>query len=137
MKGDGKFKWWCARNEDDEYYHGPRETRDEIIALGMAKLDDGETETFHIMECDKSMVTYSGVDDADIANTVIEDLSEGNPECWGEDGYDDAWSDLEISDLASAIKSAIETWLDKTPATTFSIGNCRTDEIINIKDQRA
>lgn len=137
MKGDGNFKWWCARNEDDEYYHGPRATREEIIALGMAELDDGETEQFYIMEFDKSMVTYTGVDEQDIAQNVIEGLSEGNPECWGEDGSEDAWSDLEVSDLAAAIKSAIETWLDKAPADTWYIGNCRTDEVINIKEHRA
>lgn len=125
-KGNGVFKWWTALNEDDEYYHGPFATKAEAIAKGMAEYgNDEDHQRFFVMECDHTVATYTGVAEDGLVERIIEELGEGNCECWGEDGWDDAWTSDELKSLERALAATISGWLEANPATTWSVGDCR------------
>lgn len=136
--GNGVFKWWTALNEDDEYYHGPFGSKEEAIAKGMAEYGgDTDHDRFFVMECDKSICTYGGIDERDLADQITESIAEGNEMCWGEDGWDNAWSEPAMASLADALKFTISGWLESNPAHTFMIANTRVSEKIDIVAAKA
>lgn len=137
-KGNGVFKWWMALYEDDEHYHGPYDTREEVISAGILEFgDDEDNGRFHIMECDKSVVVYGGIDEDDLALTIGESIAEANEMCWGEDGWDGAWSEAQTKALGQALKFTIAGWLQDNPARTWSVGQTRQYEAIDIKAAKA
>lgn len=132
-KGNGVFKWWMCLNEDDGYYHGPYESKAEAISAGLAEYgEDDDHERFFVMECDKTKVVYGGVDEADLAEQTAESIAEANEMCWGEDGWDDAWSPEQMASLADALKATISGWVDANPAHTSMVGAARECEQIDI-----
>lgn len=136
-KTNGVFKWWTALNEDDEYYHGPFATKADAIAKGMAEYGgDEDHPRFFVMECDHTVATYSGVSEEALVERIIDELGEGNCECWGEDGWDDAWSGEQLKSLEQALAATISGWLDANPASTWSVGDCRVCEKIDLKTGR-
>ncbi|WP_312412011.1 hypothetical protein [Shinella sp.] len=126
--GDKNFKWWFADSEDAEFYRGPFDTREDAIAAGESELDGYP---FHIVEADKTVMS-SYVDGEEYAEKIMEDLTERNEECWGEDGPDDPWGEYSNPhrSLGNAIERAVADWLEAHPGKTWSFHEMRNGETI-------
>lgn len=125
--GDGNFRWYVARSEEDETWPGPYANRDEAV-LGGRKEYDGDQ--FIVAECDHSVVAPV-FDESIIAETVIEIIGDNNEECWTEDfGPEDWWSADAIKALEATLNDAVTTWLKAHPAKTRALDSMRNIETI-------
>lgn len=125
--GDGKFKWYVGRGVEPECYDMSCDSREEAIQTGRVEYHHIDGEGFTVVEADKSVI--SNVFNAShIVEIILDDLIDNNPECWGEDGPDDPWTEKELRDLERRIKGAVGTWLRKHPADTWSFGRQRNEE---------
>lgn len=123
--GDKIFKWYVADSIDAELFHSKHDTREEALAEGYGVFAD---EPFVLIEADKAVVKPTFNSDW-VVETILNELEENNPECWGEDGVDDGWGTTD--NLRDAIEKAVADWLEDDPPRTFSIDECRTTEGFN------
>lgn len=126
--GDKNFKWWTADSEDAEVYQGPYSSREEAIGAGE---DNYDGEDFYVVEADK-MVIASNIHGEDYAEKILEDLTERNEDCFGEDGPGDPWAEYgnPVRSLGMAIESAVKVWLAVNPGKTWCFDTTRNGEII-------
>lgn len=123
--GDNIYKWYVASSFDDEVYAGKYDDRESALASAKAEYGDAP---FVLIEADKTVVKPT-VRPGFFIDQILEDLEEGNPECWGEDGADGAWGDLGALD--KAIEKAVADWLLAHPPKTFAVDQFRTIEGFN------
>lgn len=123
--GDKNFKWYVADSVDAEQFHSKHDTREEAIKEGYGVYGD---DPFVLIEADGSVVKPNFNVDW-VVDTILEDLDENNPECWSEDGSEDAWQNIPA--LAASIEKAVEDWLIANPPRTFCVDEFRATEFFN------
>ncbi|MBO9194362.1 hypothetical protein J5277_09615 [Rhizobium sp. 16-449-1b] len=133
--GDKNFKWWVSDSEDAEIFQGPYDSRGDAIQVGNSDFDG---EAFYIVEADKTVMS-AYVDGEAYAAMIMDDLSERNEECFGEDGPDDPWAgyDKPHRSLGNAIEQAVSTWLAAHPGKTWSFHEMRNGEYVTPAAQAA
>lgn len=126
--GDKIFRWWVADSEDAEIFQGPYDDRDTAIQVGE---EYHEGLPFYIVEADKTVMS-SFIDGEAYAEQIMEDLTERNEECWGEDGPDDPWGEYDNPhrSLGNAIEGAVSDWLAAHPGKTWTFHEMRNGEAI-------
>lgn len=109
MAGDGVFRWYWQTGTGDcpETYQGPCDTRDEAIAT--ARSDDGIAFGFVIVEADREVPRC----DIFQADRVLDDYTESNEECWGEDGADVQCTSAQERDLEAMLAATFDAWFKK------------------------
>ncbi|MBB5664778.1 hypothetical protein GGE68_002975 [Rhizobium leguminosarum] len=125
---DKNFKWWVSDSEDAEIFSGPYDSREEAIHVGTGDYDRAP---FYIVEADKTVMS-AYVDGEAYAERIMEDLTERNEECFGEDGPDDPWAEYDKPhrSLGNAIEQAVSDWVAAHPGKTWSFHEMRNGEYI-------
>ncbi|WP_313666135.1 hypothetical protein [Shinella sp.] len=123
--GDKVFKWYVAESMESELFHSVHDTREEALAEGYGVFSD---DPFVLIEADKTVVKPTFNSDW-VVETIITELEENNPECWSDDGAEDAWGTT--ANLRDAIEKAVADWLEDDPPRTFCIDECRSIEGLN------
>jgi hypothetical protein len=129
MAGNGEFKWYWADSEDAERWHGAEDSREAAIQAARGEL--GNDESFWICEADKSVMT-ANFNAEHIAERIMDDLIEGNEECWTDDfEMDKVWPDEKPeAELANGLRDLVESWLERFPGKTWCFGDTRYVEKI-------
>ncbi len=120
------WKWYCSNNE--EFYHGEFETREEAIAVGFEHY--GGEGTLYILEARHDEPTTDIFD----FDRILEDYSEKNEEHWGEDG--EPLADIKFKDrrhLEETLAAVLRRYLAKNDALrSWSFTQSRNCESINM-----
>ncbi|MDO3431153.1 hypothetical protein QWJ46_00500 [Rhizobium sp. CBN3] len=123
--GDKIFKWCVADSIDADVFHSRHDTREDALKEGYGVYDK---DPFVLIEADRSVVKPNFHADW-LIETLLEQLEEGNQECWGDDGADGAWQDIPA--LERLLQEAVAKWLVDHPPKTFCVDEFRTTEFFN------
>lgn len=120
------WKWYCSNNE--EFYHGEFDTREQAIAVGFDHF--GGEGTLYIIEARHSPLTCDVFD----FDRIVEDFAERNEEHWGEDN--EPLSDIKFKDqriLEQDLADVLRRYLAKNDALrSWAFTETRNREEINM-----
>lgn len=121
--GNKIYKWYVADSINAEIYNSKHDTREDALAAANAEFG---SDPFVLIEADKSVVAPIFSEDY-VAEIIMEQLEENNPECWGEDGAVNAFG----NGLPAVLREAVDKWLTANPPRTHAVDDMRTVESFN------